>query len=115
MSRGFGERQPPEQWCYCPDPEGPTDEHGGHKHPRSPWSIRAQKAIEQALDEVTDNTDAMPALSLAMACLQAEAGELDPDEMASLEASYAEPACICPPDLLNRGGHKGGCPVHSFY
>lgn len=23
------------------------------------------------------------------------------------------PACICPPDLVERGGFKGGCPVHS--
>jgi hypothetical protein len=25
----------------------------------------------------------------------------------------AEPDCICPPDLVARGGFKGGCPQHS--
>ena len=110
----MSERQPPEQWCYCPDPEGPCDENGGHKHPRSVWSIRAEQAIEKALGEVQDNIDAMPTLSLAIACLQAEAGELDRDDIESLEASYAEPACVCPPDLLERGGYRGNCPVHSL-
>lgn len=23
------------------------------------------------------------------------------------------PTCICPPDLLERGGFRGGCPVHA--
>jgi len=23
------------------------------------------------------------------------------------------PECICPPDLIARGGFKGGCPVHA--
>lgn len=30
----------------------------------------------------------------------------------SAEPIY-EPVCICPPDLLARGGFKGGCPQHS--
>jgi hypothetical protein len=25
-----------------------------------------------------------------------------------------QPKCICPPDLLARGGFKGGCPIHQF-
>ena len=111
----MSEQQPPGQWCYCPEPpEGQGDEHGAHKHPRSVWSIRAEKAIEQALSEVTDNIDAMPALSLAMACLQAEVGELAADDMASLDASFNGPVCTCPADLLARGGFRGGCPVHSL-
>jgi hypothetical protein len=24
-----------------------------------------------------------------------------------------EPSCICPPELRERGGFKGGCPVHA--
>lgn len=24
-----------------------------------------------------------------------------------------EPECICPPDLVERGGFRGGCPVHA--
>ena len=80
---------------------------------RSIWSVRAQEAIEQALGEVIDDIDAIPALSLAIACLRAEGGELDADDMADLDDSYSEPVCICPPDLLERGGHRGGCPVHA--
>jgi hypothetical protein len=41
-----------------------------------------------------------------------EQGLLDADELANLEFSYEQPECICPPDLLARGGFRGGCPVH---
>jgi hypothetical protein len=81
---------------------------------RSVWSVRAQEATEQALGEIIDGIDAIATLSLAMACLKAEVGELDPDDMADLDRSYNGPVCICPPDLLERGGFKGGCPVHSL-
>lgn len=81
---------------------------------RSVWSIRAQEAIEQALGEVIDGDDAIATLSLAVACLQAEVGELDAGDMADLDRSYEGPVCICPPDLLERGGFRGDCPVHSL-
>ena len=80
---------------------------------RSVWSLRAQEAIEQALGEVIDGDDAIATLSLAMACLKAEVGELDPDDMADLDRFYNGPVCICPPDRLERGGYQGGCPVHA--
>lgn len=80
---------------------------------RSAWSLRAQEALEQALAEVIDGIDAIPAVSLAMACLRAEDGTLAAGEMEDLEEGYSEPVCICPPDLLARGGYKGGCPVHA--
>jgi hypothetical protein len=81
---------------------------------RSVWSIRAQEAIEQALGEVIDGDDAIATLSLATACLQAEVGELDAEDMADLDRFYKCPICTCPPDLLERGGYRGGCPVHSL-
>jgi hypothetical protein len=34
----------------------------------------------------------------------------DPDEVI---ADDDGPDCICPPELVERGGFKGGCPVHS--
>ena len=80
---------------------------------RSVWSLRAQEAIEQALGEVIDGDDAIATLSLAMACLQAEVGELDADDMADLDRSYKGPVCICPPELLARDGFRSGCPVHA--
>ena len=78
------------------------------------WGTRAQRLVEQALSEVIDGIDAIGTLEGAIACLKAEAGELSPDDLADLERYFAVPVCICPPDLLERGGHRGGCPVHSF-
>jgi hypothetical protein len=80
---------------------------------RSVWSKRAEEAARQALDEIQDDIDAIPALSLALACLRAEVGELPADEIEELDEGYREPSCICPPDLLERGGFRGSCPVHS--
>lgn len=34
----------------------------------------------------------------------------DPDDV---EEPDDGPACICPPDLVERGGFKGGCRVHA--
>ena len=39
------------------------------------------------------------------------AGEFYPCKPDIFEATY-EPVCICPPDLLARGGFKGRCPIH---
>lgn len=34
----------------------------------------------------------------------------EPDEVQEPDDG---PSCICPPDMVARGGFKGGCPVHS--
>jgi hypothetical protein len=86
---------------------------------RSIWSVRAERIAQQALDEVIDGIDAIPTVSLLMAVLRAEVGELDADDAADLDASFRrdegdESDCICPPDLLERGGYRGNCPVHSL-
>jgi hypothetical protein len=78
------------------------------------WNARARKLAERALGEIIDGIDAIPALDEAIAVLRAEAGELSPDDMADLEQAAAGPGCACPPGLLARGGHRGGCPVHSL-
>jgi hypothetical protein len=47
--------------------------------------------------------------------LQVAYGEADPAEMDDYPFPGEEPSlagCICPPELLTRGGHKGRCPVH---
>jgi hypothetical protein len=77
------------------------------------WSAHAERLLEQALAEVQDNTDAIPTVDAALHVLRAEAGELPEDETASLAYSLDwESECICPPDLVARGGFRGGCPVH---
>jgi hypothetical protein len=101
-------------------PEAGDDWRTDSPDERSPWSTRAERALEQALDEVRDGIDAIPAVSLAMALLRAEVGELPADEIAELDASFRteeDPGsvCICPPDLLERGGFRGGCLVHSSF
>jgi hypothetical protein len=85
----------------------------------SKWQARAEKLLEQALDEVRDDHDAaIGTAEAALLALRAWLGELPKDEAAELAAEldelWREPVCICPPDLVARGGHRGGCPVHSF-
>jgi hypothetical protein len=77
------------------------------------WAIRAERLLEQALDEVRDDTDALATVDLALACLRVEAGDLPADEMDSYTFP-GEEVCICPADLLERGGFRGGCPVHAL-
>jgi hypothetical protein len=81
---------------------------------RGRWQERAREATEKALGEILDDEDPLGSLSLAAACARAWQGELPAGEEADLDFSYAEPTCICPPDLLARGGHRGGCPVHGL-
>jgi hypothetical protein len=86
---------------------------------RSIWNARAERVAQQVLDEVIDGLDAIPATSLLMAVLRAEAGELDAEEVAGLDGYFRreenpEADCTCPPDLLERGGYRGNCPVHSL-
>lgn len=44
--------------------------------------------------------------------------EIAPDVFLTFEGPWDDvdddpgPTCICPPDLLERGGFKGRCPVH---
>jgi hypothetical protein len=85
----------------------------------SKWQARAERLLEQALGEVQNDHDAvLGTAEAALLALRAWAGELPEDEAAELAADldhlWREPVCICPPDLLARGGHRGGCPVHSF-
>lgn len=80
---------------------------------RGIWSIRAERTLETALDEVRDGIDAIPAVDLALACLRIEDGSLSADEVDGYTFP-GEEVCICPPDLLERGGFKGGCPIHSL-
>jgi hypothetical protein len=83
------------------------------------WHARAERVAEQVLSDVMSGIDALPAVSLLKAVLHAEVGELPADETAELDEYFRrdeggeDGRCICPPDLLARGGFRCGCPVHS--
>jgi hypothetical protein len=76
-------------------------------------SSRAERLLEQALEEVRDGVDAIPTVSAAMTALRIEAGELGADAMDGYPFPDDSRDYICPPDLLKRGGFRGGCPEHS--
>jgi hypothetical protein len=83
---------------------------------QSVWGVRAERLLERALDEVRSGEDAISTVSAAEAALRIELGELPEDAMAGYPfpgEEDDEDDCICPPDLLARGGFKGGCPVHA--
>jgi hypothetical protein len=84
----------------------------------------ARGRLEEALFILDTGSDIeiLGAAELALMALRMECGSpepimLNPEEIDDVMAEEAEPgpACICPPDLLERGGHRGGCPVHSFF
>lgn len=78
------------------------------------WAARAKRLLEQALYEI-DDRDVLPIVTAAETALRIQVGELPPSELDGYPfPGEPEPVgdCICPPDLLARGGHRGGCPVH---
>lgn len=77
---------------------------------RGLWGARAEALLALALSEAQDDIDAIPTTSAALAALQIEVGELPESE---LDGWFDEPECICSPEQIERGGFRGGCPVHS--
>lgn len=79
------------------------------------WGVRAERLLERALYEVQNGDDAIGTVSAALAALQIAVGELPADELEGYPFPGEAPTveCICPPDLLARGGFRGGCLVHS--
>lgn len=75
------------------------------------WTGRARSLLEEAVALLDSRENVLERVEIAALCLRAEAGELPPDDLASLEHYFAEPACICPSDLRARGGYCGGCPA----
>ncbi len=62
-----------------------------------------------ALREGESIDDVFAAISLADLALRIGLGETPADEW----PEESEPLCICPPELVARGGFKGGCPAHA--
>lgn len=82
------------------------------------WSLRAQRLLEKAIGEVRDGAgDPLDTLSAAIASLRIECGELPAEELDGYpfpgEDNEVAAECTCPPDLLARGGFRGGCPIHA--
>jgi hypothetical protein len=84
----------------------------------------ARARLEEALFilDTGSDTEILGATELALMALSMECGSagpitLNPEDVDDVMAQEAEPGsvCICPPDLLERGGHHGGCPVHSYF
>lgn len=85
--------------------------------PAAIWGDRAVNLLNQALSELRDNTDALPTISAAEACLRIQAGELSPAELDGF-VFPGEPVpedCTCPPDLKARGGFRSTCDAHGVW
>lgn len=51
-----------------------------YDHRKSVWSVAAERHLRQALADLADGIDAIPATDSALRCLWIEAGERPPDE-----------------------------------
>lgn len=77
------------------------------------YTERARELLQEALDEV--DRDVIPEVTEALTCLYLAEDER-PGMVILNAAEYErepEGECICPPDLLARGGFKGRCPIHA--
>ncbi|MFC4006581.1 hypothetical protein ACFOY2_05070 [Nonomuraea purpurea] len=79
------------------------------------WQARAVHLLNQAITQIRDGEDAIPTVGAAMAVLRIEIGELPADELDFLFSDSRLNLCICPPDLLARGGFRGDCPVRASH
>jgi hypothetical protein len=105
----------------CPETMLPTRDERGGVMTVDAYAALAERAAERALSLMRDGHDASAELSLATAAWSAAMGEAsdavraDLDEYEVTDGGYQlreVRACICPPDLLARGGFRGGCPIH---
>lgn len=77
------------------------------------WAAETETQLEVALGALRDPggtiDDVFSAITLGELAYRIALGERNesdwPDEY--------EPECICPSELVARGGFKGGCPVHA--
>lgn len=93
-----------------------------HQDPQ--WYAQlAERATENALYMIRSKEDASAELSLASVAWNVAMGTVTDEERSDMdeyvltddggyEHGSPEP-CVCPPDLLARGGFRGACPVHA--
>lgn len=76
------------------------------------WTKEAEAQTKAALDAIRSDgsdVDVLGSLALADLAFRIALGERSEAEYPQDDKSAL---CSCPPDLLVRGGFKGGCPVH---
>lgn len=78
----------------------------------------ARDRLEAALAELVDGgSDSVlgeaEAATMALHVLYGHTGPITlvPGDILD-DVDRADPVCICPPDLVARGGFRSGCPVH---
>jgi hypothetical protein len=79
------------------------------------WGLRAERLLERALYALRGGSDPLPLMSAAETAYRILLGELPESVMDGypFPGEAVTPECICPPALLERGGFRGGCLVHS--
>jgi len=80
------------------------------------------KRLATALDAATgDGSDleVLGEIELALMAFSMYYGDAEPITLNPADvvevADRPAPTCICPPGLVERGGHRGGCPVHDVW
>lgn len=81
-----------------------------------------KKRLEAALSAVVNDgadLEVLGEIELALMALTMYYGgggpiTLNPADVAEI-IDAPQPQCICPPGLVERGGHRGGCPVHDVW
>jgi hypothetical protein len=79
----------------------------------------ARERLEAALAALADGSDTellgeaeQAVMAVHLLCGNTDPITLTPADVAE-HMDRRDPACICPPALLARGGFRGGCPVHN--
>jgi hypothetical protein len=80
-----------------------------------------KKRLEAALSAVVNDSSDLEVLGeieLALMAFSMYYGagsiSLNPADVVEI-VDDPGPVCICPPGLVKRGGHRGGCPVHDVW
>lgn len=76
----------------------------------------AREKLETVLDGLESGVEILGDAQLALMALHMAYGSaatitLAPADVVE-EMDRLEPVCVCPPDLVRRGGFRSGCPVH---
>lgn len=96
------------------EPDNPQD--GGTGRFRDYGRERLQAALDAVIADGSD-LEVLGDIELALMALSMYYGSsgpitLNPADVVEI-IDTPEPKCICPPGLVERGGYRGGCPVHA--
>jgi len=79
---------------------------------------RLQAALDAVIDDGSD-LEVLGEIELALMALSMYYGAagpitVNPSDVVEI-IDEPEPECICPPGLVERGGHRGGCLIHDVW